>query len=113
MAADYTQEKLWQAVQHLIGPGSIQRRLEAAAGYIIRLQGGDAAFDEPDLQRQVDMLIQELTKTPARGDEGTIAATTRMLTDQDGAKIAEEIFELFCRATDRATVPVGFEPRPT
>lgn len=112
MSIDYTQEKLYQAVNCLISDGSIQSRLSYAAEYLLRLQGGDPAFPEHrDLQERLGKVLHDLASSPAIGDEGTIKATTRALSDEAGAKIAGEIFGLFCSATDLAAIPVGFEPR--
>jgi hypothetical protein len=116
MSTNYTQEKLWQAVEGLAtGVGRIQERLDSAARHaLIRLQhgGGELAFQgHPELQARFDRLLDRLTSTPPRGDEGSIAASTRTLTDDEGRELAKEIFSLFCAATDLASIPVGFEPR--
>ena len=111
MSADYTQEKLWQAVDILIGSGSIQERLEFAAMYLICLNSpkDDLAFaGDSDAQTRFDRLIERLTSAPPSGDEGTIAATTRTLSDFEGGRLAKDIFDLFCRATELADIPVGF-----
>ena len=103
MSADYTQEKLWQAVETLIGSGSIQERLKFAAMYLIRLDStkDDLAFaGDSDAQTRFDLLIERLTSAPPSGDEGTIEATTRTLSDDEGGRLAEDIFGLFCRATE-------------
>ena len=113
MSADYTQEKLWQAVETLIGSGSIQERLKFAAMYLIRLDStkDDLAFaGDSDAQTRFDRLIERLTSAPPSGDEGTIAATTRTLSDFEGGRLAKDIFDLFCRATELADIPVGFQP---
>jgi hypothetical protein len=113
---NYTQEKLWQAV-HLLatGAGPIRERLNYATQYLIRLhhvRPEERAFVEhPELQARFDRVMEMLTSTPATGSEGTIAASTSGLSDEDAKKAAEEIFDLFQAATDLADVPVGFEPR--
>ena len=112
MSADYTQEKLYLAVETLIGSGSIQERLESAAMYhLISLDStkDDLAFaGDSDAQTRLDRLIERLRSAPPSGDEGTIAATTRTLSDDEGGRLAKEIFGLFCRATELADIPVGF-----
>ena len=109
MGMDYTQEKLWQAVNTLVGSGSIQTRLRYAAEYLIRVKGRDEhAFPQAELQERFARVMERLTSTPAVGDEGTIQASTRNLTDEDAEKVASEIFSLFCGASELARVPVGF-----
>ena len=111
MSADYTQEKLWQAVETLIGSGSIQERLKFAAMYLIRLDStkdGLAFPGDSDAQTRFARLMERLTSAPPSGDEGTIEATTRTLSDDEGRRLAEDIFRLFCRATELADIPVWF-----
>ena len=112
MSADYTQEKLWQAVNALIGPGHIQERLNSAATYLIRLdtrREDNLAFpSDPVAQTRFDRFIGRLTSSRPTGGEGTIEATTRTLSDDEGRRLAEDIFGLFCRATELADTPVGF-----
>ena len=56
-------------------------------------------------------MVDLLASVHETGSEGNIRATARTLSDEDAAKIAGEILSLFCRATDLADIPVGFEPR--
>lgn len=113
MSIDYTQEKLWQAVDTLLGSSPIQTRLKYAAMFLIRLSGkdDDPAFRQPELQERFDRLMERLTSTPPMAGEGGIEATTRNLTDEDAASIAKEIFGLFCAASELANTPVGFGSR--
>jgi hypothetical protein len=116
MSMNYTQEKLWQAVHLLVTADEpIRKRLAYAAQYLSRVYhvgSPDRAFTgHPELQERFERLMERLTSTPAVAHEGTIGASTNALTDADAAQSAEEIFSLFCAATDLADVPVGFEPR--
>ena len=108
MSANYTQQKLWQAVKALIGPGHIQERLNSAAVLLVLLDPRMAFPSDPDAQTRFGRLIERLTSAPPSGDEGTIEATTRTLSDDEGGRLAEDIFGLFCRATELADTPVGF-----
>ena len=56
MGMDYTQEKLWQAVDTLVtGTDRIQERLVYAAEFLIRLRGSSPAFPgHEDLQRRLE-----------------------------------------------------------
>ena len=47
MSANYTQQKLWQAVQSLIGPGHIQERLNSAAVLLVLLDPRMAFPSDP------------------------------------------------------------------
>src|SRR5436309_3415518 len=101
MGIDYTQQKFWEAINALVsGTGRIQERLESAGRSLVILQhhgADDAAFvKQPELQRRFDQVMDRLTSTPARGDEGTIRASAHALTDDEGREIANEIFSLFC-----------------
>ena len=108
MSADYTQEKLWQAVNALIGPGHIQERLNSAAVLLLRIDTRMAFPSDPDAQTLFDRSIKRLTSSQPTGGEGTIEATTRTLSDDEGWRLAKDIFGLFCRATELADIPVGF-----
>ncbi len=103
MPIGYTKEKLHLAVDSLVRAGSIQDRLRSAAFPLTLLQGGLAAPAFPndqELQGRLDRVIDSLTSTPAVGDEGTIAASTRAMTNEDAESLALEIFSLFYNATD-------------
>ena len=108
MSANYTQQKLWQAVQALIGPGHIQERLNSAAVLLVLLDPRMAFAGDSDAQTRFARLIERLTSAPPSGDEGTIEATTRTLSDDEGGRLAEDIFRLFCRATELTDTPVWF-----
>ena len=104
---NYTQEKLYQAMQALVGAGSVQERLASAAFYLVRLKLRHAFPDHVDLQGKFDGVMSRLTSVPAVGAEGTIDSSTRALSDEDGAQIADDIFGLFLSATQLADTPVG------
>ena len=108
MSANYTQQKLWQAVKALIGPGHIQERLNSAAVLLVLLDPRMAFPSDPDAQSLFARSIERLTSSQPTGDEGTIEATTRTLSDDEGGRLAEDIFRLFCRATELADIPVWF-----
>ena len=112
MGMDYTQQKLWEAVRSLVmGHGRIQERL-ANAGVPLAIVHSRAFEGHAELRERFEAMIRRLTTVqPIRGGEGSLKATTPGLADDDAAKIAEEIFSLFCEATDLADTPVGFESR--
>lgn len=93
MSIDYAKEKLWQAVHDLATSDlSIQDRLASAAMYLIRL--GPSDFPER-LREEFDAVWRDITRQEPVADEGTIAATTRRLTSEQGARIAERILHIY------------------
>jgi hypothetical protein len=100
----YPREKLWQALDSLVGDGTIQQRLEAAAMSLTRLQERDFTglpdYPAEGLQEQFRKIMQALTNVAAGAGEGTIAATTRQLTNEQGDKIAKEILSLYIAVRD-------------
>lgn len=62
MGVDYTQEKLWQAMDTLVGTGSLQERLRFAGEYLLRLRGKEVAFPAyPALQERLMGVLDQLT----------------------------------------------------
>jgi hypothetical protein len=93
LALDYTKEKFWQAVHSLAtGAGAIQDRLAGAAQYLIRLQPDDLPAK---LRKEFEGMQHELTKEEASGDEGSIVATTRQLSPEQGSKLANRILNIY------------------
>ena len=97
MAYDYAREKFWQAVDTLVGDGSIQERLANAATILIRLHpAGDKDVPE-ELREEFKAVYHELTKENATGNEGKIAATTSKLNSEQAATLARRIFSMYTR----------------
>jgi hypothetical protein len=48
-----------------------------------------------ELRHKLEAVIQELTRTPAQGTEGRFKATLRIMSDEEGAKIAQRILSLY------------------
>jgi hypothetical protein len=94
MAYDYAREKLWQAVDGLVGDGSIQDRLASAAMILTRLHRPDEDIPK-ELREEFKAVMHALTKETAQGNEGNIVATTRKLSSEEGAKLAHRIFSLY------------------
>ena len=89
----------------LIGPGHIQERLNSAAVLLVLLDPRMAFPSDPDAQTLFDRSIKRLTSSQPTGDEGTIEATTRTLSDDEGGRLAEDIFPpvLPCNGVDGYT----------
>ena len=76
-------QKLWQAVKALIGPGHIQNASTPQAVLLVLLDPRMAFPSDPDAQTLFDRSIKRLTSSQPTGDEGTIEATTRTLSDDE------------------------------
>lgn len=59
--------------------------------YLIRLRPKDLP---EELQREFEALLHDLTNEKAAGDEGTIQATTRKLTSEEGTELARRILHI-------------------
>jgi hypothetical protein len=106
MGIDYTQQKLWEAMNSLIGTGTLQERLKGAAQFLILLPAHDPAFPAfPDLEERLNRVLQRLTAVASSG-EGSIEATTQRLSDRDANEVAAEILSLFSEATRAAKFAV-------
>jgi hypothetical protein len=74
------------------GSGSLQQRLETVfATQLVCISPDEIPEHLRELARSVDFY---LTRKEARGNEGSIAATTALLSDGDAAKIAKAIADL-------------------
>jgi hypothetical protein len=91
---DYAREKLWQAIHGLVSYGSIQERLSSAAMILTRLHRPDEDLPE-ELREDFKAVMHALTKEEAVGNEGTINATTRKLTAEQGGELAEKILSIY------------------
>jgi ferric-dicitrate binding protein FerR (iron transport regulator) len=91
----YTREKLGQALDMLVGAAPIQDRLTYAAEYLIRLK----ADDIPDTERgEFEAVMRAFSRHPAEKEgEGSIRASARKLTDQEGAAVARKILSIYIR----------------
>jgi len=90
--SDYARQKLWEALSALVGAGTIQERLMGAGMQLVVLQPRGLLSEHLEEFRAI---MHELTRCPAVGNEGTLAATTRTLTDDQGRAIAIRILELY------------------
>ena len=91
----YAKQVLFEAVSSLAtSPDRIQKRLEYAGKFLTKLhrKGEDLP---PEHRDEFRAIWHELGSEPAVGDEGTIAATTSKLTDEQCSKLAERIFSIY------------------
>ena len=70
----------------------IQERLAGAAESLAPLKPEELP---EDLRHEFVALMRELTKHPATGNEGTIAATTSRLTVEQAHNLAEQILHIY------------------
>jgi hypothetical protein len=96
MALDYIWEKLYTAVNILAtGQGTIQERLGSAyRDSLMRLRGVENEIPE-EIRNDFEALEKALTREEAKGDEGTIAATMRVMEADEAAKHAETILSMY------------------
>ena len=94
MSIGYAHEKLLVAVQSLAtGTGRINERLRGAVLSFIPLIPDD--FPEVELRRKFMGVVDDLTFQQAKGNEGNIAATLGITSEEDASAIARRIFELY------------------
>jgi hypothetical protein len=87
------QERLWEAVRCLaVSAEPLQRRLANVAIALTPLQLDD--FDNPDSREAFRVIMEKLTAVEPEGDEGSIEATTRRLSDVEAEAIAAQVVEL-------------------
>lgn len=80
-------------MRSLVGNGSIQERLASAAGALSILNKPE---DLPERLREAFKSIKhDLTKEEDTEGVGTIKATTRKLTEDQGRDIAYRIFDIY------------------
>ena len=91
MRVDYAREKLYQAIDCLVGAGSIQERLIWAANCLISLTSDD--FPEEERQTFED-LWSELTRYP-NDHAGAITDSVNRLHEEEATKVARGIFSLY------------------
>ncbi len=94
MSLSYAKEKLHVAVRTLaVSTDDIQNRLADAYSSSLSLIGKD---DLPaDLQEELTAIHQQITRVPAKGDEGTIRATVNTMSDDECLDLADKIFDMY------------------
>ncbi len=107
MSLDYAFEKLSVAITGMAtSTASLQERLANAYIFGLHTIGLDVNADlPPDLRSSYREIEKSLTKVPAQGDEGTVAATTRVMSDEEARRIIEQI----CYLSDEVAQLIGKE----
>jgi hypothetical protein len=86
----YAREKLWQAIESLVGHGSVQDRLTDAADFLLRVQSDKQL--PPEHQDEFEQIKAALTTTALSSATGP---APRPITDQEGTKLARRILSLY------------------
>jgi hypothetical protein len=90
---DYAWEKFHATVLTLAGPGALQDRLvDAYSSQLVRLKRDDLPRE---LQADFSEIEKALTSGTPTGDEGTIAAAVRAMSEQRRQEIAEKIVSMY------------------
>ena len=94
MSIEYAHEKLMDAVHSMAtGAGRIRDRLQDAALVLIRLRPED--FPEGEMRRSFIGIKDDLTFQPPVADEGSIAATLNLTSEDDMREIARRVVALY------------------
>jgi len=101
MSLAYGWEKLFSACHYAVGSNQTpQRRLAAVMSiYVLNLEHKDL----PNLEawERFRKLKRATSCKPPKGDEGTIAATTAQMTDEEAGKWLSEIMSLFSEVAEK------------
>ena len=103
MSIDDIQKKLWEAVNVLVGSGSVQVRLGHAGEYLAQIEES-AAVAFPAMIGSQARLAEIRRRLTARG---SIHETTGTLTDEAASEVARDILSLFIDATRAAGIATG------
>jgi hypothetical protein len=96
MSIDYTQEKLWAAMETLIGPGTLVERVRKVVPGFISARVHGAFPTDPALDERFDQLVER----------------ARNIADDSAAyEVAKEIFAFYVTATNEAPHPVKPDAR--
>lgn len=90
----YRWEKLFTAVDSLIGRGDMKERLLNAYVYSL-IHLNERYFPEEELKKKFIEIKEELNRIPAVGDEGTAWATIKRLSEDEAVEYAHKILSLF------------------
>jgi hypothetical protein len=92
--SDYNRKKLWEALYVLVGASSIQERLSGAGMMLVVLKPDDFA---PEHREEFQSIMESLTRVRPQAGEGSLEATTRTLTLEQGRDIAQRILGLYTK----------------
>lgn len=94
MGVDYGNEKFFSVLSYAVGStDSVQERLSNVISGVCHLERD--SFPDDDTWQRFEALLAETTKRAAKGDEGTIAATTSQMSEDEAAKWLHEALSIF------------------
>jgi hypothetical protein len=100
MALNYGWEKLFSACHYAVGSSAtVQARLAAVVSSDLHLLRRDDLPSDETWGR-VRKIMDATTCKPARGSEGTIAATTSQMSDDEASKLLSEIMSIFTEVAE-------------
>jgi tagatose-1,6-bisphosphate aldolase len=92
----HIQQKLRDVVRSLaLDPRRLPERLDKAAAQLVEIDASD--FDNEADRKEFEELVERLTREPAIGDEGAVAATVLIMSRDDSHEITRRIVDLATR----------------
>jgi hypothetical protein len=109
MSLSYASEKYTRAMRLLVvSHGSLQERLSDA--FRSHLSSIMASRDlPPGLRAEHEELHAQVTRCPG-GDEGSIAATFRRMSDREASEVAEQVVDLYHKIRGLYDAPLRVNP---
>jgi hypothetical protein len=94
MGIDYGWEKFFNTLHYAVGSTeSLQHRLANVISGVCHLQRDD--FPNDEAHEEFKTMLKATTMVPAKGDEGTIQATTSVMKDEEAAMWLRKAFDIF------------------
>jgi hypothetical protein len=98
MSTGHVRQRLWQAINCLVGDGPIQARLAFAVDNLVSLPPPELEHLPTELRERFDAVKAHLTKHPAeKAGEGSILASARKMTSEEGVELAKEIVSIYVK----------------
>ena len=99
MGLDYGWEALFSSLHHAVGSAApLPELLEGVVSGVCHLRRD--SFPDDETWKRFERLMNETTCLPAKGNEGTIQATTSQMTDDEAGRCLREAFEIFSKIAE-------------
>jgi hypothetical protein len=99
----YHWQKLYSAIESLIGNGPLQERLCYAEQALLMLRRPPLEFPA-QLKEEFESVWQELEKFPTVESEGSNRVTKSAMSSQEAEKISNRLFGLFCEVAKQDAI---------
>lgn len=97
MSAENVRQVLWVTIETLVkSEGSLQERLASAYRGSLNTLPAENGLPK-EYQEVLESIRQDMTNEPAKGNEGSIEATTRNLEEQEAERVAPLILSLYIK----------------